>query len=193
MNSEKENTHEHDVGPVTVSIARRIKPGKEALYEEWVRKIIVVGSTFAGHRGVDVLKPSSRTGGEYVLLVRFDNYANQRAWELSEQRASCLKELEPITVGEARITKATGLETWFSLPDVPVQAPPNKHKMAFVLSVVVFILVLLVNVLFADQLAPLPMVLRIALVSVVQVLLLTYVIMPRVTALLKGWLYPSQN
>lgn len=189
--TEKENTAEASVGPVTVSIARKIKPGKEAEYESWVRKIIQVGSGFPGHLGVDVLTPSARTGGDYVLLVRFDTYANQRAWEESQERANCLEALEDIAVGEARISKATGLETWFALPDLPVQAAPNKHKMALVLSVVVFLLVLLVNVLFADLLATLPMVLRVLIVSVVQVLLLTYLIMPRVTALLKRWLYPT--
>jgi antibiotic biosynthesis monooxygenase (ABM) superfamily enzyme len=61
--------------------------------------------------------------------------------------------------------------------------------MAVVLSGVVFLLVLSANLLFGEQLAELPLVLRVAILSIVQVLLLTYVVMPRVTALLKRWLY----
>lgn len=176
-------------GPVTVSIARRVRPGKEAQYEDWVRRVVAVASTFPGHLGVNVLKPSPGTGGEYVVLVRFDSYAHQKAWEDSEQRAQFHRELDELTEGEDVVTKVSGLEFWFSLPEVPAQAAPSQHKMALVLCVVVFVLVLLTNVLFGEQLAHLPLILRVAVLAVVQVLLLTYVVMPRVTALLKRWLY----
>jgi len=178
-----------EAGPVTVSIARRIRPGMEAAYEHWVRRVIATASTFPGHMGVDVLKPSPGTRGEYVIVNRFDNYANQRNWEESAQRAEFLAELAPITLGDTRIAKVSGLEFWFALPEVPASATPNRHKMALVLSVVVFVLVLAVNVVFAQWLQLIPLVPRIAIVAVAQVLLLTYVVMPRVTALLKNWLY----
>ncbi len=180
------------IGPVTVSIARRVRPGKEQDYEDWVRRIIVIGSKFPGHSGVNVLKPSLGTGGEYILLTRFDNYENQRVWEESEERAGFLTELDEITEGDARITKASGLESWFSLQEVPIQIVPSRYKMTIVITVAVFFLVLLVNVLFKPLLEQLPFVLRVAVLSVIQVVLLTYVVMPRATALLKNWLYPSQ-
>ena len=181
MNSEE--------GPVTVSIARRIKPGKEGEYEEWVRRIIATASEFPGHMGVDVLKPSPGTRGEYVILNRFDTYANQRNWEESSERSEFLEELLPIAEGDTRISKVSGLEFWFSLPEVPLSAAPNRHKMAVVLSVVVFVLVLLVNLIFGKWLAEVPLIFRTAIVATAQVLLLTYLVMPRVTSLLKGWLY----
>jgi len=176
-------------GPVTVCIARRIKPGKEMLYEDWVRRIIATASTFPGHMSVDVLKPSPGTRGEYVTLNRFDTYANQRNWEESPERAKFLAELEPIAEGDTRISKVSGLEFWFSLPEVPVSATPNRHKMALVLSVVVFVLVLGVNLVFDQWLKEIPFVPRTAIVATAQVILLTYLVMPRVTSLLKGWLY----
>ncbi|MFK8068524.1 MAG: antibiotic biosynthesis monooxygenase [Gammaproteobacteria bacterium] len=179
------------VEPVTVVIARRVKPGKESEYEDWVRHIISVGSTFPGHSGVDVLKPSSGTGGEYILITRFDNYENQRVWEESNERTELLKELDPITEGDAQITKATGLESWFSLPEVPKQAVANRHKMTVVIAVSIFFLVLLVNFLFKPILDQLPYILKVAVLSVIQVAMLSYVVLPRVTALLKNWLYPS--
>lgn len=177
-------------GPVTVSVARRIRAGKEAAYEQWVHQVIATASTFPGHMGVDVLKPSPGTRGEYVIVNRFDNYSNQRNWEESPERAKFLEELEPIALGDTRISKVSGLEFWFSLPEVPVSAAPNRHKMALVLSVVVFALVLGVNVAFDEWLQLIPLVPRIAVVAVAQVVLLTYVVMPRVTAVLKDWLYP---
>ncbi len=178
--------------PVTVCIARRVRAGKEADYENWIKRIVVTASTFPGHMGVDILKPSEKTGGEYVLLIRYDNEQHQIAWEKSEERALFLQELGDLVEGE-KVSKVSGLELWFSLPDVPVAAAPSQHKMALVLCVVVFLLVYLVNLIFGAYLAELSLVLRVALLSIVQVVLLTYVVMPRVTGLLKNWLYNSKR
>lgn len=178
-----------DSGPVTVSIARHVRAGKEAEYDDWVKRIIATASRFPGHLGVDVLKPAPGSGGEYVLLTRFDSDEHQRIWEASAERAAFLAQLSLLTEGEDKVTRVSGLEFWFSLPEVPARSAPSQHKMALVLCVVVFVLVLLMNLLFGKYLAQLPLVLRVAVLSVVQVLLLTYVVMPRVTGLLKNWLY----
>jgi antibiotic biosynthesis monooxygenase (ABM) superfamily enzyme len=46
-------------GPVTVSVARRVRPGREAQYEAWVRGITAAAARFPGHLGINVLRPSS--------------------------------------------------------------------------------------------------------------------------------------
>lgn len=179
-------------GPVTVSIARRVLKGKEANYEAWLHRIIDAAKEFPGHLGVDILRPSPQTGGDYVLIVRFDSYAHQRDWEESATRAALLQELSGITEGETLVKKASGIEFWFSLPEIPSDVSPSQHKMALVLSVVVFVLVLLINVLFGDWLSTLPLLPRAALLSLTQVLLLTYLVMPQVTRILRSWLYRNR-
>lgn len=179
--------------PITTSIARRIKIGKEEKYEEWVHQIIAVGSKFSGYLGIDILKPSSGTHGEYVMLVKFDNYINQRLWEDSSERKYFLTKLNEITEGEAKIIKVSGLESWFSLPEVPMPIPPNKHKMALVIAVVVFFLVLIANVIFKPFLDQLPLIPKVAFLCITQVLLMTYIVMPIVTKILKNWLFPKNT
>lgn len=68
---------------VTVSIARKVKPGAEQEYEDWLHRISDVAMKFPGHQGVHILKPSPTTGGEYVLIVGFSSYVHQKAWEES--------------------------------------------------------------------------------------------------------------
>lgn len=188
---EKSDTVDDGVeSPVTTIIARRIKLGFEAKYEDWVHRIIGVSSQQAGHQSVDVIRPAAGTNGVYLVLVRFDNRAHQQAWEHSKERAQFLLELEDYTEGDTQFEKVTGLETWFTLPGEAPLPPPNKHKMALIIAVAVFVLVLLANLLFGDWLAQLPLVPRVALLAIVQVALLSYVIMPRATVLLKRWLYP---
>jgi antibiotic biosynthesis monooxygenase (ABM) superfamily enzyme len=174
-------------GPVTISIARKVVPGREADYETWVRGITADALTFPGHLGVNVItpRPPSR---EYVTIFRFDTYEHLAAWKNSPVRARWLEKLEGIVEGKDEERRGTGLEFWFSLPELPL-AHPSPHKMALVLLVVVYLIVLLLHVLLAPLTEAWPYSARALLAVLLQVTLMTYVVMPRVTKMLKGWLY----
>ena len=174
-------------GPVTISISRHIVPGRENDYEAWLQGITAEALAFPGHMGVNVIRPRPPSA-EYVTIFRFDNYQHSRDWEESAVRADWLARLEGITEGEDAVQKATGLEFWFSLPELPA-ARPSPHKMALVLLVVVFVLVFAINLILLPLLADWPMALRVFIGVFLQVVLMTYVVMPRVTLLLKRWLF----
>ncbi len=176
-------------GPMTVSISRKVKPGCEAEYEQCLSGLIEAASRFSGHQGAVVLRPSSATNHEYVTIYRFDNYYNCQQWEHSETRRQLVGSLDNLVEGEASTHKATGLEFWFSLPDLPVSMPPRPYKMALVLILVVYALIMGLNVLLHPILGSLPTPFRVFVVVVIQVFLMTYFIMPKVTQLLKGWLF----
>jgi len=177
--------------PVTVSIARKVRLGAEQQYEDWLRRISHVAVKFPGHQGVHVLKPSSQTAGEYVLIVGFDSYEHQRIWEESTERKRFLDELNnaDLVEGGAKIKKVSGLEFWFNLPEMPAHAVPNRHKMALVLMVVVFSLLFGINLTLGYWLNALPLALKLGVMVIGQVLLMTYLVMPAVTRALKSWLY----
>lgn len=176
-------------GPVTISISRRVVPGRENDYEAWVQGITAEAVKFAGHMGVNVIRPTPPST-EYVSIFRFDSYQHSRDWEESSIRAQWLQRLAGITAGEDAVEKGTGLEFWFSLPELPT-AHPSPHKMALVLMVVVFVLVLVIGVVTGPFTGNWPPVARVFLGVFLQVVLMTYVVMPRVTRLLKSWLYNS--
>jgi len=177
--------------PVTVSVSRKVKLGAEKEYEDWLHRLSEVATKFPGHQGVHILKPSTKTGGEYVLIVGFSSYAHQKEWEESDQRQGFLDELDEkeLIEGGTKIKKVSGLEFWFTLPEIPSNAVPNRHKMALVLIIVVFSLLLSINLLFAPWLTILPPIIKLAIMVVGQVILMTYLVMPAVTRLLKNWLY----
>lgn len=181
------NPTSEDSGPVTISISRRVIPGKELEYEQWVQGITAEAVKFPGHMGVNVIRPTPPST-EYVSIFRFDSYEHSRDWEESATRADWLAGLAGITEGEDAVEKATGLEFWFSLPELPA-AHPSPHKMALVLLVVVFVLVLAINFLLGPLLSGWPMAVRVFIGVFLQVMLMTYFVMPRVTRLLKPWLY----
>lgn len=176
-------------GPVTVSIARRVRSGMEPEYERWLSGVISAAEGFPGHLGAYVLRPSAQTDNEYVIIYRFDTYAHCRAWERSEERQRWLDALGELVEGEPEVKAATGLEFWFDLPEVPVAAKPSPHKMAITLVAVVYVLLSAVQWVLAPLIAGLPSAMAMFIVVAIQVVLLTYIVMPQVTRLLKGWLY----
>ncbi len=181
------NDAAEQVGPVTISISRRILPGREADYEAWVQGITAEALKFPGHMGVNVIRPCAPSL-EYVTIFRFDSYQHSRDWEESTVRADWLARLKGITAGEDAVQKGTGLEFWFSLPELPA-THPSPHKMALVLLIVVFLLVLAINFLLGPFMTDWPLVGRVFVAVFLQVILMTYIVMPRVTRLLKRWLY----
>lgn len=178
--------------PVTVSVSRRVTPGREQDYEAWVHGIAAAASAFPGHQGVNVHRPSAQTGGRYVLIYRFDSDAHAKAWETSEERAHWIARLEGITEGEGDRKRVTGLEVWFDLPEVPAAAHAPRWKMSLVLIAVVFALVYPLQLIVLPLTPDWPHWLRTLTIAVIQVLLMTYLVMPRVTALLKPWLFAAR-
>ena len=175
--------------PVTVSVARKIRSGSEQAYEDWIKGVSADAAKYPGHQGVSVIRPSKSTNGEYVLIYRFDSYEHGRAWELSDHRAFWMLKLDGMAAGEATYKKVTGLEFWFDLPSVPVAAKPAPHKMALILVVAVFALIYPMQLFLVPLLGDFPVWLKVLCMVVLQVLMLTYIIMPRVTRILKPWLF----
>ena len=176
-------------GPVTISVARQIVPGREKDYEDWLKAVTADAMKYPGHMGVNVIRPT-RGSQEYVTIFRYDNYEHSKAWEESDVRAEWLEKLHDIVEGEDEIRKGTGLEFWFSLPELPV-AHPSPHKMAVVLLFVVYSLVMTVNLVLSTFASEWPTAARVFVTVFCQVILMTYVVMPRVTHVLKNWLYQS--
>jgi uncharacterized protein len=179
-------------GPVTTAVTRRIKPGHEAAYEAFLVGISGAASAFPGYLGVEVFRPASGQGSEYRTVYRFDSVAHLHAWLDSAEHAAWLARAEPHVAGPIQTQVLTGLEGWFTLPTRPGVAPPPAYKMALVTWATIFPLITLLVVALAPLLGRLPLVARLAVTTGVTVPLMTWVVMPRVTRLLRRWLYPDR-
>lgn len=183
-----------DAGPITVVISRRVRPGRHADYERWVRDISAVVKQFPGHDGMSVLRPGGVESSDYVVVLRFASYEDVRRWERSEERQRFLARLEPLTFDEGAWQQQTGLETWFTLPGRPVPAgPPRRWKMALLTTVALYPLLVVTDALVGSRLVGLSFVVRTALTTPVLVAIMTWVLMPLVTRVAYGWLYPQAS
>jgi antibiotic biosynthesis monooxygenase (ABM) superfamily enzyme len=176
-----------------VLYSRRVKAGREADFEAWAHGIVAAARQFPGHLGASVLDaPGSR---EYHILFSFADRRSLRAWLESAERHRWLAQLGDLLEADRGLQQLTGLETWFKLPgsNVPTMKPPPRWKMWLVSLVAVYPLVLAFQVLLVPRMAKLPLLLRALLFPLVLLTLMTFVVMPMVTRLLRRWLGPRHD
>ncbi|MFZ5779684.1 MAG: antibiotic biosynthesis monooxygenase [Pseudomonadota bacterium] len=98
--------------PVSAVISTRVKPGKEAEYRAWERRIAAAQSKAPGLQGYRFEPPVPGVQDDYVAILRFDNQANLQAWLDSPVRRKLVAEAEPLTE-EFHARLGTGFEQWF--------------------------------------------------------------------------------
>lgn len=171
--------------PVTVVLSWDVAHGREADFEAWARRINQAASRFPGHRGATWFRPEG-AGRRYYTVVRFTDQARVEAWMDSRERRELIRQLHGVATEYRHQT--TGLETWFNLPDQTAPAPA-RWKMVLVTFAAVYPMSLLFSGLAAPRVQMWPLVLRSLLFPLVLVPLLTYVVMPYLSRLLRRWLY----
>ncbi|MDZ7962817.1 MAG: antibiotic biosynthesis monooxygenase [Aulosira sp. DedQUE10] len=173
---------------VTVVISQLVKPGCEKDYEAWMQEIIGVAKTYFGHLGTNVIRPQPGVRAEYVIIFRFNSYENLKAWMTSRDREYWLNRGKHLVQSDPHVQEICGLEGWFSLPGQPLKIPP-RYKTALLTWGAVFVLINLLNTLLVPLIRGLPPLMISLIITIIMVLLLTYVVMPRVSRLFSRWLY----
>lgn len=191
---QNDNNHGTNDGPVTVIVTRKAKKEKIREFEEWMDGIIHEAMKFEGHMGVNVIRPSDLSNPEYVIIFSFNTYDNLTKWEKSEIRNEWLEKSKDVTEGEPVVEKQTGLEFWFTprpgtgSGNAPAAMPPPRYKMAIVITGVIFILASTLLPPIREATIGLPALLSTLVGVATMVMLMTYVIMPSITRLLRPWL-----
>ena len=176
--------------PVTVTVARRVAPGREMEFQDWYEGIIAAASRFPGFLGSGVLRPH-RMGEDWHVVYRFADADSLRRWEHSPERAGWLRRAEAF-IEDTEVRRVSGLETWFAMPGRTAPAPA-RWKMATVTILAIIPLVLLMNVLVLPLLHGWPLVARTLVFSGTLTGLMTWVVMPRMTRIFRRFLYGDRR
>ena len=169
--------------PFKIVLERRIRPGAGPAFEAWARQLIENATATGALEGSSVL----RSGDKYFILLRFASRGALDGWHCSDAMQQLLKRGEDLATAADHPLVRSGLETWFTIPGLPeAPMPPPKWKMALVTW-----LALLPQVLLLGRLVPAewPLLLKAAVSTAIPVMMLTWVLMPRLTRLLQRWLY----
>src|SRR6476659_2593896 len=143
-------------GPVTVLVARRVRPGKEVQFETWASELTRAASGFDGFLGAGLLRPG-HVGELWHVVYRFASAGDLAKWEHSPTRSQLLAHGEQV-MSTSHEHRVTGLETWFEVPGRTAPAPP-KWKMFAVTATVFYLLNLPLSLVYGWALDgwPLPL------------------------------------
>ncbi len=202
LKDNNDNNNDKNSNPVTIIVKRIAKKDKIKEFEEWLSGISKEVSRQQGSMGIDVIRPidNNQSKPEYVIIFRFNNYDNLIKWEESLIRNEWLQKGKELVEGHADVQKQTGLEFWFtpyfkdkSSSHLLSPSSPPRYKMVIVTTIVISILLstLVPQINTLTEMLSIPFQLRFVIGIAITVTLMTYLIMPLLTKLLKPWLFRS--
>jgi antibiotic biosynthesis monooxygenase (ABM) superfamily enzyme len=168
-------------------VRRRAKPGCAPAYEALIRAMFDDARRFPGYLAAELIPPEQE-GGEYQIVQRFATEADLQRWNDSAERAAWHEKLSHVAEGDPEYRLLNGLDAWFAPAALPVAKPPPRWRLTVVSWLGIFPTVALLLAFVAPWLAPLPFLLRTAIITALVAVLMAYVIMPRLTRWLGGWL-----
>jgi antibiotic biosynthesis monooxygenase (ABM) superfamily enzyme len=174
---------------VTVVVRRRTKPGCELPFEEAMRCFIGFALSAPGNRGIQVLRSDEGNPREYTIADRFADAPARRAFTGTGAYRDWMTRLREFTEDDPHLGEMEGLAGWFTLPDKPARRPPPKLKMALLAFLGIYPLILFLPSIISSLLPAWHPLLRDAVFTGLIVALLTWVVMPALTKLLRGWLW----
>jgi antibiotic biosynthesis monooxygenase (ABM) superfamily enzyme len=171
--------------PVTVTVARVVRPDRREAFERWADDALSMAAAFPGNLGATLLRPGTGSS-EYHLVYRFADDESLTGWERSPERHRMLAQLAEM-VDEERYARVSGLESFFTRP-----AQPGPRWRLTLLTIAAVSAVTSVLQLFVmPYLAAWPLAVRLVLSATVVVILLGHVLMPALTRFFRGWLNPG--
>jgi antibiotic biosynthesis monooxygenase (ABM) superfamily enzyme len=176
--------------PVTTIIRQRPRANAVDRYEAWLKEITPLAQQFAGHQGVNIIRPQNASDA-YTVVLHFDTTANLRKWLESDTRQRLVERVRPFLDDEEAIDIKTGLEFWFTPPPGARHAKPYKQflvtlSVIFPLTIVIPWLLRPVFVWFPVLTTPGVQHLIVAALIVGTV---TWLVMPYYARLISRWLY----
>ena len=172
---------------VTVVVSRVVNPGHEHEYEEWVKKLTEAAREAPGNTGVTILVPTLGKTGLHHVVMHFADEKSMHQWETSYIRQKLSHEADAFSRRSRQV--ATGLETWFSIPECPeLETPPNWKMVAVTFPAVYILSIIIIPLLHLA--INLNLYVETIIVAGLLVSLLTWFVMPFLSRkVFRKWLY----
>ncbi|SIS75248.1 antibiotic biosynthesis monooxygenase [Insolitispirillum peregrinum] len=171
-------------------VHRHAKPGCAATYETLVRGMLEASSHFPGYLSAAIIPPHSEDQ-PFQIIQRFATQADLDRWRSSPESADWHQRLAPVVASEADYRTLSGLEVWF--PAKITSTGPARWRLAVVTWMGIFPTVAFCLWYIAPLLAALPFLLKVAILTILVVLAMTYGIMPRLSRWMGWWLKPVRR
>jgi len=170
---------------VTAVMSKRVKPDRAGDYRRAHDEIENAMNRFAGFLRCDVYEPVPGVQDDHITVFSFDTRAHLDAWLDSTDRQQALRGVDDLLLGENTLNIVGGFGGWFAPRSADA---PQRWKGAIAVLIALFPTVVFLrfvqDAMFGDV-AWLP---ALFVSNVVSVSILTWLLMPLVTRVLRGWL-----
>lgn len=187
----------HAASAVTVLVSRRVKPGHETAFEHASEAMTAAARPFPGYLGGQLMHPDTQADDEdrnlYHTVFAFDTAEHLQTWQTSPERARHLQAIAPHTLGSTQLREVSGLGHWFTTPKGAVHQPPPRWKVAVVTWLGIFPTVYMLFLMVAPLLDNWPLLPRVMVLTLLVVVLMTWVVAPRLTHWLKPFLFAPRR
>jgi antibiotic biosynthesis monooxygenase (ABM) superfamily enzyme len=175
---------------VTTVICRKIRPDHEKDYTDWVRRYMALERKAPGYLGTTIIVPGGSKSPLRYIIRRFTDKGTMEAWDNSEESLTLIEEADNYST--RHYETSTGLETWFTLPDLKTlsQSPPPRWKMAIVIFFAAYGISSVSRYILNPFVGQWPIFGNAVIYTAILVVSLTYFALPIANRLLRHWLYP---
>lgn len=193
METRDAKTQPNTAVPVIRIARRHIRPGNEGAYEALVGEMFQQMQACQGFLGAELI-PAQGPDGEHQVIIRFASEDALADWDASAARADLLARMRELAETDPAYRRLSGLEAWFTPAVVPATMHPPRARMALVTWLGIFPTVSLVLWLIEPLVRPyLPFLPKVAVLTGLIVATMTWVVMPRLTRVMRGFLNPRLN
>ena len=103
-----ENNKNNFSKTITSVISRRIKPGYEKEYDDWVRRYLTLERNAPGYLGTTIILPGGASSNVRYIIHRYKNKASMEAWENSQESQKLLNEVNNYSTRHYETTTRSG-------------------------------------------------------------------------------------
>ena len=173
-------------GEARVVSSYRLLPGSDGRHLMVHKRMLDALQQFDGFLGREILDPVAGIQDETIVILTFDTAHHLRQWIESDERAKILADLDAITVGSLKTNVVGGFAGWF--PAGSDGREPRKWKQALLILVALFPVSLAVSALRSWIAPDLPLVPSVLIGNIIGIAVLTWFVMPPLTARFADWL-----
>jgi len=175
-----------------VVVTHRVREGQQTAYESWLEEIGPVCKASTGYLDLQIIRPVKGLTSTYSIVIRFDARKHLQEWLESPERKRLIEKAKPfLTTGDDFFIRS-GLDFWFTREEAEAHVPP-RWKQYLVAWSASYPMVVIVLMAVRSALQPFKGFYNYYLITFISTgivsFLMTYVIMPRYTKLIKRWLF----
>jgi len=175
----------------SIIIRHSVRPNMREWYETWLRRIIAAAAEFPGHQGVHIVRPPPGHN-TFEAVVRFSGAKEAEAWLESDIRKELVSEIATALETNEHIEIHSGIDFWFTPPESKAKQP-TRWKQWLITTAVIWPLTMIVPAIYQPLFEQVPLLamwgVRHGIVAATIVVLVVYLIMPRVVRAVSGWLF----